>query len=147
MIFAVLTVFCIASCHAENKLAKSPTISKSIIASEQAIRATIQNYFDGRRNADITLLKKAYSKDARLMTTNPDNQIIVISLGDYFSVVAKRGKVKVDTKIEDLRFEDQLAYAKVIFNYQEKSYTDFLLLIKSDIGWRIVNKSFKLDKS
>ena len=152
VVLSFFTIFFVAICGAENKLTESSEISgsvtslKSITTSEQAIRATIQNYFNGRRNADIALLKKAYSKDARLMTTGPDNQLIVISLEGYFAVVVKRGKVMVKTTIEDLKFEDQLAFARVVFNYGDKSYTDFLLLIKSDIGWRIVNKSFKLNK-
>lgn len=110
------------------------------------IRTTIQNYFDGRRDADINLLQKAFSEDARLMTTGPNQQLIIISLNDYFAVVKKQGKIKVDTKIIELKIENQLGFAKVIFDYGNKSYTDFLLLIKLESGWRIVNKSFKLDK-
>ncbi len=140
---SLLAVVSLTSCKVTNNL----TDSKRISEPDKEIRTTIQNYFDGRRNADLSLLRKAFSKDARLMTTNSQQQLIIISLENYFSVVRKQGEISVETTIKEINFEDQLAYVRVEFKYADKSYTDYLLLIKLDIGWRIVNKSFKLNNS
>lgn len=111
------------------------------------LEQTIQHYFDGRRNANLGYLKKAFASDARLLFINSQNQLQVINLKEYLAVVKKQGKVKVKTKIEQLEFYNNIAFAKAIFDYESKSYTDFLTLMKIKNQWQIVNKSFVQNKN
>lgn len=109
---------------------------------EKNIKETIGFYFKGRRNADIDLLKKAFSTEARLITANTNQSIKVITLQEYFSVVRQKGKVSVDTYIQEISIENNIAFAKVRFDYEKISYIDFLILMKVKGRWKIVSKTF-----
>ncbi len=108
----------------------------------QEIIQTLDNYFDGRRQADISKLSKAFAENARLETVDAEGKVINITLKDYFTVVKNKGKVTVKTQIVYLSISGKIAMAQTRFDYGDKIYLDYLTLLKSDKGWRISNKAF-----
>ena len=123
--------------------------SDNIQATELQLRdigKTIGYYFEGRRNADIDLLNSAFSNRARLLTTSSKQQVLIISLQEYISVVSQKGKVTVKTSIDNIQLEHNMAIAKVRFDYENISYTDFLTLLNIQGQWKIVNKTFTINR-
>ena len=128
-------------------LTQSQNLNQSDASKQKSkLEKTIQLYFDGRRNARLSDLKQAFAKGARLLVINNQNQLQTITLKEYLDVVKKQGKVRVKTKIEQLEFHQTIAFARVTFEYPDKSYTDFLTLMKINNQWQIVNKSFVQNK-
>lgn len=105
------------------------------------VEKTITNYFEGRKNADLTQLQSAFSKDAKLYTTKNDSELI-IPLKPYLNKVKTDGKQKVNTKILNGDITGNIADFKTKFVYAEKSYIDYLTLLKVKNDWKIISKTF-----
>lgn len=102
---------------------------------------TIINYFEGRKNADLTQLKSAFSENAKLHTIS-NGEILTISIENYLNVVKNDGGQQAETRILDGDIINNIAYFKTNFLYSDKSYTDYLTLAKTQNGWRIISKTF-----
>ncbi len=116
------------------------TIKTSEINKE--LMLTLDNYFDGRREADIGKLSQAFAENARLQTVDAEGKELDISREQYFNVVKKKGEVAVKTQIMYLSITGNIAMAQTRFDYGSKIYLDYLTLIKTQKGWRIINKAF-----
>lgn len=106
-----------------------------------AIENTLENYFEGRKNADLMQLKNSFSEHAKLYTTL-NNTDEIISLDDYLNKVKSDGIQKVATQILEGDITNDIANFKTEFKYSEASYTDYLTLIKIEDGWKIISKTF-----
>ncbi len=105
------------------------------------IENVVNNYFNGRKSANIELLQKVFSPEAKLMFSDNTN-LHFISVEDYFNKVKEDGRKTVDTKILDIDLQGNMAYAKTLFDYRDKTYVDYLTLLKQGNKWMIVSKTF-----
>ena len=106
-----------------------------------AIENALENYFEGRKNADLMQLKSTFSEHAKLFTAL-NNTDEIISLDDYLNKVKSDGIQKVATQILEGDITNDIANFKTKFKYSEASYTDYLTLIKTENGWKIISKTF-----
>ena len=106
-----------------------------------AIEKTITNYFEGRKNANIKQLQSAFSTNASLYTSLNGNEI-VIPLTAYLNKVKTDGFQEVKTVILDGDITGSIANFKTKFVYSKKSYTDYLILLSTQNGWKISSKTF-----
>jgi pimeloyl-ACP methyl ester carboxylesterase len=102
---------------------------------------TITNYFEGRKNADLSQLKNAFSTDAILITIQDDKELIIPFFA-YLNIVQKDGIQQVETQILEGDITNNIAYYKTSFIYFDKSYTDYITLVKKQNDWKIVSKTF-----
>ena len=109
------------------------------------VEATIQNYFEGRKNADLNQLQNAFSNDAKLYTSS-DNKELIIPFNAYLNKVKSDGKQKVSTQILTGDVTGNIANFKTEFKYIDKSYTDYLTLLNTQDGWKIISKTFTKTK-
>lgn len=107
----------------------------------KTLEQTITNYFEGRRNADITLLTKAFDTNAMLFTTK-DSSVLKIPLTAYFDKVKQDGKTAVITQILDATIQGEMAVCNTSFEYKTKTYHDYLTLLKVNNKWKITSKNF-----
>lgn len=127
-----------------NEAKEYNTILKQFLEQEneyELIEESIQNYFKGRQLAAIDLLRSSFDKTAFLWT-NQENQISSFSLDTYLSKVKNDGIQTVNTQIIDGTFQDKIASFKTQFTYPNKTYIDFLNLIKKDNMWKITSKTY-----
>jgi pimeloyl-ACP methyl ester carboxylesterase len=106
-----------------------------------AIEKTIQNYFTGRKNSDIGLLKTAFNDNATLQGIINDS-IIFVNLNQYLNKVKTDGKQKIETSILDIKVSKNMAFAETEFKYKDKTFKDYLTLLK-DNNWNITSKTFE----
>ena len=97
------------------------------------------NYFEGRKNADLNRLKNIFDKNSGIFVKRKDS-LFKINFDEYLGVVNQSGKSNVKTDILDVDVENDFANANVKFQYPDKTYIDYLNLIKQNDGWKIVNK-------
>ncbi len=128
-----LLIFVLAGCF------QTPVKPENV---EHPIVKTLENYFDGRRNADIALLKETFLSDASLETIDDDGKYLAISMDEYLQTVSTKGKVEVSTQIMYLSITKEIAIAQTRFDYGEVVYMDYLTLVKTKNGWKISNKAF-----
>ncbi len=106
---------------------------------------TIVNYFEGRKNANLLQLKSAFSADA-ILITSLDEAELRIPFSAYLSKVQTDGIQQADTQILDGDIAGNIACYKTSFIYSDKSYTDYLTLVKIQNDWKISSKTFTKTK-
>ncbi|WP_457610717.1 alpha/beta fold hydrolase [Lutibacter sp.] len=106
-----------------------------------AVEKTIENYFEGRKDANLKQLQLAFSKKANLYTSQ-NNNILIIPIENYYKKVRLNGVQQAKTSILNGDITGNIANFKTNFEYPKKSYTDYLTLLKTDKGWEIISKTF-----
>jgi len=111
-------------------------------AAIEGIQQTLNNYFNGRRSANLDLLRQAYDPGAGLETVNAEGEIQRISFDDYLQVVKSSGPLEVKTSIIEISMMQSIAIAQTRFDYGQRVYYDYLTLLKTSNGWKITNKAY-----
>ncbi len=107
----------------------------------QQVERVIKRYFKSRKEADVLALKSVFTANATLHTIR-DNQLVNISLDDYLKHVASVGKQAVQTTIIDGKIQGKIAQFSTQFQYADKTYIDYLNLVKVQNDWKIIEKTF-----
>lgn len=111
---------------------------------EQAIRAVIQQYFDGIIQYDEAALREAFHPDAMVIGLNKAGEIEREPFQEW--VLYTRGKAPDPTgrnnTIVQVDIDGTAAVVKTDLNWPSVRYIDYLSLMKSNGEWRIVNKIF-----
>jgi hypothetical protein len=105
------------------------------------VEKVVYNYFKGRKNANIGLLKRIFNDKAQLNFSDNIN-FHFISLENYLSKVKQDGVKQVNTKILDIDIQNNMAFVKTAFKYTKESYVDYLILLKKNDNWEITSKTF-----
>ncbi len=110
----------------------------------QAVRVPIENYIKGQATGDGDYIRKAFHPEGR-MTFARDGMLVVVS-GEEF---AKRfsGKPAADEAlrkrwIDHIDLQGNVAVVRVILDYPEVKFTDYMTVLRTGGEWKIVNKSF-----
>ncbi len=111
----------------------------------------LKTYFDGLYHSDTDRLRKVLHPQARYVCAT-DADLVNLSMDEYFPIVDKRpsparaGQVRADV-IESIDFAGpRTAFARVRCVVGERHFTDFLTLILTGGGWRIISKVFHYDR-
>jgi pimeloyl-ACP methyl ester carboxylesterase len=105
------------------------------------IENVVHNYFTGRKNVDIDILKKVFDNRSKLMYSDKDS-IYYISFNKYLKKVTSDGKKQIQTQILDFDVQNNMAYIKTEFKYNNRTYVDYLTLLKKSEDWKIISKTF-----
>lgn len=108
---------------------------------EEAIRATIQLYFDGIMNFDVESLERAFHADAYLYASLP-GRFYRSPFQEWKRFAAgeppdPEGRVN---RIVSIDVAGSAAVVKTDLEWPDVHYVDYLSLLKIDGEWKIVNK-------
>ena len=111
---------------------------------------TLKAYFDGLYYSDTERLGRVFHPRARYVSATGED-LVDLGMDEYFPVVDKReppatrGEERRDA-IQSIQFAGpKTAFACVNCGIGDRYFTDFLTLIKTDDGWRIIAKVFHYD--
>jgi hypothetical protein len=110
----------------------------------EAVRETIQYYLDGQAAGDGQLIARAFHPGAHL-TTAHDGGVRATAISDYVSRFSGRPASDEDHRerwIESVDITGDAAAAKVILEYPDVRYTDYMSLLKVDGRWQIIHKNY-----
>ena len=113
---------------------------------EAAIRAVIDDYFQGMYRSDRALLERAFHLDARIAGWDEGKLIDApitkfIDFASAASAPADEGEA-FEMEITGLEIAGTAASVAVKDLYKGLRFTDFMTLLKFDDGWKIVSKTF-----
>lgn len=116
-----------------------------------AIEAVVRTYLDGLYEGDTAKLGAAFHPVSHLYSAAPDGTVADLPREKWLEMVAgrespkARGLVREDRILAiDMAGEDA-ACVKVNCCVPPRYFTDYLLLLKTGEGWKIVSKSFHTD--
>ncbi len=107
---------------------------------KQAIEATIQRYFNGGANSDISEFKKAMHPNAYLKFIS-NGQYREIDMPTYYGFFKAGKKNKRESKILSIDITGNAAAAKIRIYTKTRIFTDYFTLLKFKEGWKIVSKT------
>ena len=113
-------------------------------AEEAAVRAAIEHYFRGHSTGLGEHHRKVFHPDARLFAVR-EGKYWTLTSEDY--IARSPGKPAADEArrrraVEMVDVAGNAAVAKVVLDYPDVKFTDYMSLLKIDGEWKIVNKTF-----
>ncbi|WP_291865107.1 nuclear transport factor 2 family protein [Maribacter sp.] len=107
------------------------------------IQQTLMDYIEGTANGEPERLKRAFYKDFKLYYIANDS-LNVWSGKHYINNIAPGKKNNRIGRIISIDYENDASSAKIEIDMPDKKriYTDYLLLLKYEGRWKIIQKSF-----
>lgn len=109
---------------------------------EAAVRATLTDYMDGTSKGQVARIKRAFTPSAALYSVNPDGSQKRLPIGEYIGYFKEGQARDRKGKIISIDIVNDAAHAKVEIISGNTKFTDYILLLKLQDGWKIINKSY-----
>jgi Putative lumazine-binding len=115
-----------------------------------SVEALVKLYFDGLYEGDATKLGVAFDSSADLRWQEK-GQLKVLTVPLWLDRVSKRPSAKAEGKPRDDfivmidRSDEATAFIKVRCQLPPRYFTDYLVALKLNDGWRIVSKTYRYD--
>lgn len=111
---------------------------------KEAARVPLENYLKGHATGDPEFMKKAFHTEGN-MTFIRDGKYTTRSFAEY--IAGMQGKPQPDEAqrkrwIESVDVSGNAAVGKIILDYPNGKFVDYMTLLKIDGEWKIINKSF-----
>ena len=113
-------------------------------AEEAAVRQAIEHYFRGHATGQGEHFRKVFHPDAKLFAVR-DGKYWQLTSEEY--IARAPGKPATDEAqrkrtVESVDISGNAAIAKVVLEYPQTRFVDYMSMLKIDGEWRIVNKTF-----
>ena len=113
-------------------------------AEEAAVRQAIEHYFRGHATGQGEHFRKVF---------HPESKLFAVREGKFWQLTSEEyiarasGKAAADEaqrkrSVESVDVAGNAAVAKVVLDYPNVKFTDYMSLLKIDGEWKIVNKTF-----
>ena len=111
---------------------------------EAAVRAALEHYLRGHATGQGEHFRKVF---------HPDSKLFAVREGKYWQLTSEEyiarspGKAAADEAQRKLTLESvdiagNAASAKIVLDYPQVKFTDYISLLKIDGEWKIINKTF-----
>jgi hypothetical protein len=124
----------------------APTLAQSVDQNPEAagVRAALDHYIAGHATGDGAEHRQAFHDEAKLFwmrdgkfMQRTDDEYIAGSPGKPADDEAQRKR-----SVQILDITGDVAVAKVVLDYPAVTFVDYMSLVKTESGWKIVNKIF-----
>ena len=125
-----------------------PKNNKAERADMDAIKIPLENYMMGHKTGKAEYMKKAFHTEGKLMSmrggkfTTLDFDKFV----GYFKGTPAKDEAMRKRWIESVDVTGNVAIGKVILDYPNVKFTDYMSLLKINGKWKIVNKAFHMER-
>lgn len=131
-------------------LVVSSSFGYSVWADEKekaAARIPLENYLKGHETGNPEFMKKAFYAEGKLIWVR-DGKYSTRTFEEF--IAGMSGKPAADEAnrkrwIESIDISGNSGIGKIILDYPNARFTDYMTLLKIDGEWKIVNKSFYLE--
>lgn len=119
----------------------SLTIAARAQSDEDQLKTTLNNYLDGIASGDTAKMGRALYGQANLRSLNARGEISNMPVRKFITGTPAGGS-KGTTRIVSYSFIGTAGSAVVEWEYKDFRFVDFLALLKTDAGWRIVSRVY-----
>ena len=115
---------------------------------KELARIPLENYLKGHETGNPEFMRKAFHTEGKLIFIR-DGKYTTRSFEEYIAGM-KDGKPAADEAkrkrwIESIDVAGNAAFGKIILDYPNGKFVDYMTLLKIDGEWKIVNKSFHFE--
>jgi hypothetical protein len=114
---------------------------------EAGVRQAIDYYFQGHATGNGDYFKKAFHPQAKLFWIR-EGQFSERTSAEYIAGASGKPAPDEDRRkrtIASIDITGNAAIAKVVLDYPDARFTDYMSLLKIDGEWKIVNKTFVVE--
>jgi len=124
----------------------APALAQSVDQNPEVagVRAALDHYIAGHATGSGAEFRQAFHDDAKLFwmrdgkfMQRTDDEYIAGASGKPADDEAQRKR-----SVEILDITGDVAVAKVVLDYPTVTFVDYMSLVKTEGGWKIVNKTF-----
>jgi hypothetical protein len=117
---------------------------------QEAVSKAVNDYIHGYLEQDAPRLRRAFHADSKLMAVE-DGAVDAAATAAWFDRIEKKrgeggGPLAARHQLLGIDLTDSAAVAKVRLDFGSHVFTDYLSLLKTSDGWRIVNKVYTSDR-
>ncbi len=109
-----------------------------------AARAPIDAYLNGHITGEASYMRQAFHPDARIVSFR-DGKLHALTVDEFsarFQGQPAADEAQRTRRIEFFEVTGNAATAKVVLEYPEVTFTDYMVLLEIDGEWKITNKTF-----
>jgi Putative lumazine-binding len=106
-----------------------------------AITKTLNYYIEGGTNRDSAMFAKAFMTDGQMIFMR-DDTLKIVPLKDFVAGTKPGEKLNRICRITNIQIYGNAATARLELVYSTHTFVDFMNLLKTRDGWKIVNKIF-----
>ena len=113
-----------------------------------AARVPLENYLKGHATGEAEYMRKAFHTEGKLIFMR-DGKYTTRTFEEYIGGMSGKpapDEAKRKRWIESIDISGDAAVGKIILDYPSGKFTDYMTLLKIDGEWKIVNKSFHLER-
>ncbi|WBX71068.1 nuclear transport factor 2 family protein [Tenacibaculum retecalamus] len=107
---------------------------------KEAIARIINYYLDGTRSDNPNLLRKAFHPDATLKFIDKEGSYKMRTIQKFFSYFTNTKTRSFVSKIYYIDISGSAANVKLTTKYETYRYVDYMNILKTKKGWKIVSK-------
>ena len=119
--------------------------SQAQVPDKEAVKVPLENYIKGHATGDAEYMKKAFHTEGNLIFVR-DGKYTTRSFAEYIGgFTAPKTAADEDRRrrsIESVDIYGNAASAKIILDYPNVKFVDYMSLLKINGEWKIVNKIF-----
>jgi hypothetical protein len=122
----------------------SATLAAAQTSEKDAVRIPLDNYIKGHATGEGQYMKMAFHTEGTLIFIR-DGKYTTRSFADYiagFTGKPAADEAKRKRTIEAIDVSGNAASAKIVLDYPNTRFVDYMSLLKIDGEWKIVNKIF-----
>lgn len=111
---------------------------------KELVKIPLENYLKGHATGDGEFMKKAFHTEGKLIFIR-EGKYATRTFEEYINGMSgKPAEDEAQRKrwIESIDIAGNSAVAKIILDYPNTKFVDYMTLLKIDGEWKIVNKSF-----
>lgn len=111
---------------------------------EEAVRKPLMNYLKGHETGKAEYMKQAFHTEGKLMFMR-DGKYTTVEFADYIGRMngeAAKDEAARKRHIESVEVSGNAAVGKIILDYPNVRFVDYMTLLKIEGEWKIVNKAF-----
>ena len=109
---------------------------------KEQITATVSDYINGIRLGDGARIANAFYSSVNLNSVDADGNL-VLTPRSALEALADSGSLPPNTsEIQDIEINNDMALVKVEIDMPTLKYYDLLTLLRLNVGWKIVSKTF-----
>lgn len=111
---------------------------------KEAVKVPLENYIKGHATGDAEYMKKAFHTEGNLIFIR-DGKYTTRSFAEYIAGSSGKPAPEEDKRkrsIESMDVFGNAASAKIILDYPNVKFVDYMSLLKINGEWKIVNKIF-----
>jgi hypothetical protein len=114
----------------------------------KAAKVPLENYILGHKTGKAGYMRKAFHTEGKLMSMR-DGKFATVDFEKFFSYFTgepAKDEVKRERRIESIEMTGNMAVGKIILDYPTVKFTDYMILLRINGDWKIVNKSFYAER-